>query len=453
MRIILLSGGSGKRLWPLSNDARSKQFLKLLRNDTGHLESMVQRVWSQLETAGLSESAVIATAPTQIDMIRTQIGEQVPIVVEPSRRDTFPAIALSVAYLHSVLHADADEVVVVLPVDPYVDDSFFEQVKRLAELLPDSEATIGLMGAVPTVPSTKYGYIVPVRDESTEARFHRVSHFSEKPDEATATKLLEKGALWNCGVFAFRMGYLLSYLERRGLPSSYESLRAMYTDLPKISFDYEVLEREQQLIVLPYGGDWKDMGTWNTLTEEMGSAVIGEQVMMPQCSNTHVINELFIPIMVLGIDDAVVAASPDGILVADKANSPKLKDYLKDTREPMYEERQWGWFRVLDMRKQPDGRGAMTMLISLEQGHMLDYRRNLDRHEAWTVVKGTGIFTLNGEHVFVEQGRTLEIVAGAGYALRAETDMECICVQTGDFSSPNRWEALQEEWNDLMAEA
>ncbi|GIQ70785.1 mannose-1-phosphate guanylyltransferase [Xylanibacillus composti] len=452
MRIILLSGGSGKRLWPLSNDARSKQFLKLLRNDAGRLESMVQRVWSQLKAAGLSESAVIATSPTQIDMIRSQIGQQVPIIAEPTRRDTFPAIALSVAYLHTVLQADRDEIVVVLPVDPYVDASFFEQVKRLAELLPESGAAIGLMGAVPTVPSTKYGYIVPDRDEPRKTRYYRVSHFMEKPDEATATKLLDMGALWNCGVFAFRLGYLLDAMERKGLPASYGMLRDVYPTLRKISFDYEVLEREKRLIVLPYDGDWKDLGTWNTLTEEMGSMVIGKHVKTHGCSNTHVINELTIPILVLGIDNAVVAASPDGILVTDKAVSPKLKDYLEDTREPMYEERRWGWFRVLDSRKQPDGQGAMTMLIALEEGQLLRYRRNLDRHEAWTVIKGKGILTLNGEQVVVEQGRTFEVAAGAGYALRAEEEMECICVQTGDFSIPNRWEALEEEWNELIVE-
>ncbi len=451
MRIILLSGGSGKRLWPLSNDARSKQFLKLLRNDEGQLESMVQRVWGQLEAAGLHESAVIATSPTQIDMIRTQIGAQVPIISEPTRRDTYPAIALSAAYLHTVLKADPSEVVVVLPVDPYVDAAFFDTVKLLAELLPESGASIGLMGAVPTVPSTKYGYIVPARDGSSEAGYHRVSHFHEKPNEETAMKLLNKGALWNCGVFAFQLGYLLETMHNRGIPCSYDALLADYASLPKISFDYEVLEREERLIVLPYDGDWKDLGTWNTLTEEMGSPVIGKQVRTPHSHNTHVVNELPIPIMVLGIDDAVVAASPDGILVTDKAKSPKLKEYLENTMEPMYEERQWGWFRVLDTRKQADGQGAMTMLISLEEGHMLHYRRNLDRHEAWTVVDGRGILTLNGEHLRVEQGRTVEIRAGAGYALRAEVDMTCICVQTGDFSIPNRWESLQEEWEYLIA--
>lgn len=127
MKLVLLSGGSGKRLWPLSNDTRSKQFLKVLESKEGQNESMVQRVWSQIEAVGLGKSTVIATSKTQRDMIHSQVGTDIPLIIEPERRDTFPAIALAAAYLHSEEKVSEDEVVVVLPVDPYVNDAFLKE--------------------------------------------------------------------------------------------------------------------------------------------------------------------------------------------------------------------------------------------------------------------------------------------------------------------------------------
>ena len=146
MRLILLSGGSGKRLWPLSNDARSKQFFKVLENDNGDRESMVQRVWGQLKTVGLAHSAVVATSRSQVDMIQSQLGESVKIVVEPERRDTYPAIALSAAYLYSVEHVSVNEVVAVLPVDAFVDVGFFQRIKELEDALIATEADLALVG-------------------------------------------------------------------------------------------------------------------------------------------------------------------------------------------------------------------------------------------------------------------------------------------------------------------
>ncbi len=180
MKLILLSGGSGKRLWPLSNDSRSKQFLKVLKNENDEMQSMVQRVWGQLTSLGIENDAVIATSKSQVDMINSQLGNDVPIIIEPERRDTFPAIALAASYLYSKEHVDLDEVVGVLPVDPYVENSFFERLLDLEKALNSSNADLGLMGVTPTYPSEKYGYIVPDIEESTQELI-QVSHFKEKP--------------------------------------------------------------------------------------------------------------------------------------------------------------------------------------------------------------------------------------------------------------------------------
>jgi mannose-1-phosphate guanylyltransferase len=430
MKLVLLSGGSGKRLWPLSNDARSKQFLKVLENKNCELQSMVQRVWGQLRDVGLADSSVIATSKSQVDMIQSQLGQNIPIIIEPMRRDTFPAIALASVYLYSVRGISLSEVVTVLPVDPFVEYRFFYRVKELEETVLSSGADLALIGVEPTYPSEKYGYIVPASKYS-DSEFLRVSHFTEKPTEEKASKLIEQGALWNCGVFAFKLDYMISLLQEKGLPIQYDELLKQYDKLPKISFDYEVVEKTEHIVVLPYDGYWKDLGTWNTLTEEMATNQIGKGV-IASSENTHLINELDIPVTVLGVSNAIVAVSPDGILVADKEKSPKIKELVGDfDQRPMYEERRWGWYRVLDYTKFEDGREVLTKRIGVTAGKNLSYQMHYHRSEVWTIIKGEGEFALNGEIRRVKPGDVLEIPVGTKHGIKAITDLEFIEVQTG----------------------
>ncbi len=431
MNLVLLSGGSGKRLWPLSNDARSKQFLKLLANEKGEPESMVQRVWRQLEGAGLNGSAVIATGKAQLDLIKSQIGEEAPVIVEPERRDTFPAIALAASYLYTVKQAQPDETVVVLPVDPYVEGDFFTAVKKLGDVLEAREAELALLGVTPAFPSVKYGYIVPFPDEAGE-EVMKVSHFREKPNEELAEKLIADGALWNCGVFAFKLEYIISLLREMGLPLGYEELLARYGDLPKISFDYQVVEKARRIVVKKYEGAWKDLGTWNTLTEEMASPLLGKGFISEDCRNTHLVNELDIPVTVLGVRDLVVAASPDGILICDKKSSPRVKDYAaKIEQRPMYEERRWGWYRVLDYVKYEEGIEVLTKRIGITAGKNLSYQVHYKRGEVWTIIRGEGEFACDGAIMQVKAGDVLHIPVRTEHGIKAISDLELIEVQTG----------------------
>lgn len=431
MKLVLLSGGSGKRLWPLSNDSRSKQFLKVLRNEQDELQSMVQRVWGQLDRLGLTESAVIATSKTQVEMIQSQLDKGVSIVVEPERRDTFPAIALAAVYLYDRQGASREEVVGVLPVDPYVEDEFFTRLLDLEITLKSSDAELALMGVQPTYPSEKYGYIVPNVQESTD-KIIKVSHFKEKPKTEEAVQLLEQQALWNCGVFAFQLGKIISLLEQQGLPISYDDLLENYALLPKISFDYEVVEKTKDIVALPYDGYWKDLGTWNTLTEEMGTQALGKVNISKDSKDTHIINELDIPISVLGLSNVIVAASPDGILVSDKEASPRVKELVGNLEQrPMYEERRWGWYRVLEHTKYNEGNEVLTKRIYIGAGKNLSYQYHNYRQEVWTIVKGEGVVLLNDEFRVIRPGDVVEIPVGAKHAVKAVTDLEFIEVQTG----------------------
>ncbi|WP_040207171.1 sugar phosphate nucleotidyltransferase [Neobacillus jeddahensis] len=449
MKLVLLSGGSGKRLWPLSNDTRSKQFLRVLESKNIEKQSMVQRVWGQLETVGLSGSSVIATSKMQRDMIHNQIGMDVPLIIEPERRDTFPAIALAASYLFSCQNVSEDEVVVVLPVDPYVDDNFFEKVKELEKVLLESNADLALVGVKPTYPSSKYGYIVP--KEAVEGdQYFTVNHFTEKPSEEKAQTLIDLHALWNCGVFAFKLKYLIDILVEKDLPLDYEQLSSQYTKLPKISFDYEVVEKANHIVALPYEGYWKDLGTWNTLTEEMATSQIGKGVLSDSV-NTHLINELDIPVTVLGLKDIVVAASPDGILVSDKASSPKIKELIGGFEQPpMYEERIWGWSRVLDYAKYEDGNEMVTKRICIHEGKNSSYHYHNLRDEVWTIVRGEGELALDDYITRVKAGDIVHLPAGKKHGIKAFSELEFVEIQTGVGISDEDFTRLYFEWDDVI---
>lgn len=449
MKLVLLSGGSGKRLWPLSNDARSKQFLKVLEGENRERISMVQRVWGQIEANGLGESSFIATSRAQIEMMRSQIGTDVPLIIEPQRRDTFPAIALVCAYLNSVQAVHPEEVVAILPVDPYVENHFFDAIKELEDVLNRSGADLALIGVQPTYPSSKYGYIIPSDEKTWHTDYKRVSHFHEKPSEKNAEELIQKHALWNCGVFAFKLGYLLSLLESRGYPTRYEELVERYQELPQISFDYEVVEKAANISVLPYEGYWKDLGTWNTLTEEMANNQIGKGIISDDCINTHLINELEIPVSILGLSNVVVAASPDGILVTEKSASPRIKDFINYDQGPMYEERQWGWTRILDDQTYEDGRCVVTKRVGVEAGKSFSYQMHSNREEVWTIVKGHGEFVHNGNYMKVQPGNVLHIPAKTLHTIRALTEMEVIIVQSGLKAEKNQIVELYSTWDEV----
>lgn len=430
MKLVLLSGGSGKRLWPLSNDARSKQFLKVLEDDNKNRVSMVQRVYSQLKAVELGESAVIATSASQVDMIKNQLGNNVSIVVEPERRDTFPAIALSASYLYSESNTDLNEVVAVLPVDPYVEDAFFQKVVQLEDALKQSDADLALMGVTPTFPSSKYGYIVPKKENGTS--FLEVSHFKEKPTEDQAQELINNGALWNCGVFAFKLSFIIEMIESLGLPTNYKELKNQYEKFNKNSFDYEVVEKAKGIVALPYDGYWKDLGTWNTLTEEMSTNIMGIGTISEDSENVHLINELEIPVAVLGGKDIIVAASPDGILVSDKQSSPKLKELITDfDQRPMYEERIWGWYKVLDFAKYDKDKEVITRKICIHKDKHLSYHYHEYRTEIWSIVQGSGELIIDNELRSISAGDVIEISPFIRHSVRAIDELEIIEVQRG----------------------
>lgn len=431
MKIILLSGGSGKRLWPLSGEVRSKTFLKLLPAPDGSRESMIQRVCRQLGEAGLLDSATIITHHSQLELMRSQIGHLIPILTESHKRGTLTAIALACTYLQSQPGADPDESLVFMPVDPYVEGSFFELLRTLPSVLSSSGANIALIGTRPTFPSTQYGYIVPEAAESNKGDiYQRVSKFAEKPDMNQARSLLEKGALWNCGVFAFSLRFISEALLGYGLPSDYDQLLQLYEGLSEASFDKEIVEHTKNTVVVPYEGAWEDLGSWDTFTKHLGTNSIGPGSISGDSMNTHLVSELDQPIHVIGVSDLIVAASPDGILVASKENSSRIKELDPGrTILPSITEYSWGSTKILRRSGPVKAPDEIISVVHVLQGKHMGEPAGPEWRLIWMILSGSGQVKVNDSPRAVKSGDVLEIMPGSPYSLDADTTLEFVSVQ------------------------
>lgn len=423
MNIVMLSGGSGKRLWPLSNDIRSKQFIKIFKKEDGSYESMVQRVYRQLKSVDPDTTVTIATSRTQVSAITNQLGEGAWISVEPCRRDTFPAIALATAYLVDVKGIDPEESVVVCPVDPFVDEDYFVALKGLSDQADKGEANLVLMGIEPTYPSEKYGYIIPDSQDHTAT----VSTFKEKPTTEVAEEYIKQGALWNGGVFAYKLCYMMNKAHEMIDFTDYYDLFDKYDTLTKISFDYAVAEKEPKIQVQRFAGQWKDLGTWNTLTEAMEETVVGKGVINDACAGVHIINEMDVPVLAMGLHDVVISASPEGILVSDKEQSSYIKPFVDEfEQQVMFAEKSWGSYKVMDVEPE-----AMTIKVTLNPGHSMNYHSHERRNEVWVVLSGTGRTIVDGMEQNIKVGDVITMDAGCRHTVFADTELKLIEVQLG----------------------
>lgn len=410
---ILLSGGSGKRLWPLSGPARSKQYIRFLPDEkTGQPCSMVQRIWRQLQAASLAQNCLICAGQNQIDILHSQLGE-VPIAAEPACLDTFPAVALSCAYLTSKMHARPDDAVCIMPVDPYTDESYFAALKRMPQVLQDSGAQVVLMGIRPLSPSGGFGYMLPERNQGN---FLSIREFVEKPDPARAEELIAQGALWNGGVFCLRIGTVLDRLRTGGFPTDYDELYRQYDALPAISFDYAFVEHCPRLAAIPFEGTWKDIGSWGAVSKIAQSAAPDNCRIDDSCRNVFAVNKTNIPLVLLGVSNLVAAVSGDGILIADPASELALKQVV-DTlpARPAFEEKSWGTAVVLDYFEE-DGLCCTVQKITVKSEACLHAEMLTPANGSFSVLKGSGRFLCAGNETQLSPGQCVSLPAGAAYS-------------------------------------
>ncbi|MGW8957913.1 sugar phosphate nucleotidyltransferase [Paenibacillus sp. NPDC055715] len=436
MRIVLLCGGAGKRLWPLSNDIRSKLFLRLLPAPDGQKESMLGRVYRQLAVAGLDASALLLAHRNQVNLAFRHTEDRLPVLGEPAKRGTFTVAALAAAYYHT-RGTGLDEILCIAPADMFAGEDFFHSVAALPDLLLDSGADLAMLGTRPTHPSDQYGYIVPDQEMTRmhKASYASVARFTEKPNLAGAKQLISQGALWNCGIYAFTLRYMLSCMKRCDLPLNDKALCAMYDDLPVRSFDEEVAERAEHAVVLPYDGEWRDIGSWQALTEQLGSRVIGRGKISGLADGTHIVNELPYPLHVIGVKNIIAAASPDGILIAAKGHAHAIKEQLGTLPlHPLHGETAWGSYRVLDEFDHRSLNDILAIRLTVLPDQRLNGRIHGSGLKVWTIVSGRGEVMLNGERFSAASGSVFSIPTDTHHTIRAnlDTSLELVEVRLGN---------------------
>ncbi len=453
MYYVLLSGGSGKRLWPLSSTARPKQYIKLVNKENNSMDtcSMLQRVWEQLEDAGMAKNTVITAGESQLELIHSQVRPKA-VVIEPKARDTFPAVMLSCAYLHSKMSADREDYVAFLPVDPYTEQKYFESIQRLEKIVKNTQAQVGLLGVVPTYAATKYGYILPEEDSLSQEEgkgYLTVKGFEEKPSEERAEELLAQNALWNCGVFCVKIGDMLKKASDYQVSEEYDEMYRDYGKLPKISFDYEVLQKADNLVAVKFEGFWKDLGTWDAMAEQMNTDTKGNVILDETSSDTQVINELDIPVTVMGARNMVVVVSNDGILVADKNEAARVKDITASIDyHSKYEERRWGTLETLH-ESEENSVSTLTRKIKIYEGMNSSYHFHKDRDEIWTVLSGKAELILEGNKILLEPGKALCIRRNQRHAVKARSDFEYIEMHVGQSNGNDDINRITFRWDEI----
>ncbi|KST57759.1 mannose-1-phosphate guanyltransferase [Methylobacterium sp. GXS13] len=452
---MILCGGTGTRLWPVSRQSMPKQFARLVDARTSTFQASLERV---ADASVFAKPTVIASAEARFIVAEQcgQLGIAADIVLEPQGRDS--AAAVAVAALHAAA-IDPQAVVLIMAADHVVPDTqaFVDAVKAAA--VGARAGYTMTLGIEPTRPASDYGYIrrgAPISEAPGAAR---VEKFVEKPDRAGAEALIADGALWNSGYFLFRADLMLAELEAfvpEVLEAARAALDAAVTDLdfvrldgeafaraPKISIDYAVMERTARAGVLPVSFPWSDVGTWDAVWQVLdhdaeGNAVRG-RVSLIGTKNSLVHSQGEGLTAVVGLEDVVVVSTPDAVLVASKARSGEVKQLVNALRasgEPeadahlrMY--RPWGWYQRIDI-----GERFQVKRIQVVPGGRLSLQKHYHRAEHWVVVRGTAEVTVDERVVLVHENEAVYLPIGSMHRLNnpGKIPLELIEVQVGSYT-------------------
>ena len=455
---VILSGGAGSRLWPVSREAFPKPFMRLPDG-----ESLLQKTLRR--AAPLTETGEVLTVTNREYLFRSRddyaevlaAGPKVatPFILEPVGRNTAPAICLAALRARAV--SGADTVLLVLASDHLIEDqAAFADAARAAAARART-GSIVTFGVTPTGPATGFGYIEV--GESLGASEARVKRFVEKPDHETAQRYVESGGyLWNTGMFCLRADTLLKALSRHApevLAAAEEAWKAAsdsrgelveleaaaYSRAPDISIDYAVLEKSTDLVVVKGKFGWSDIGSWTTMSEltrpdERGNRVMGEAVVV-DTRNTYIHSENRL-VAAVGVENLIIVDTPDAVLIADRERTQDVKkvvDHLKLIDHATHKfhrtiVRPWGSFTVLE-----EGKGFKIKRLEVKPGAALSLQMHHHRSEHWIVVEGLAKVTNGDRELLVRKNESTFILAGNRHRLEnpGMVNLVVIEVQSGDY--------------------
>ncbi len=445
MRAVVLSGGSGTRLWPVSRSAYPKQFCDFF--DQSFLENTLDR----LSSFGAPQIVTIKSMSTLTERALKKKGyDSNQVIYEPLQKNTGPAIALA-CHLALVNGASASEVMGVFPADHLIsNESEFQRIVQLAAEEAGSGSVVTL-GIQPRGPETGYGYIETTEKGSGEVRL--VSQFHEKPDLKMAKEYLKTDRFfWNAGIFIFRIDIMVEafktlqpqlWKQIMAIRPDRSNLDYQYSLLQNISIDYAVMEKIENLKCIPSDFGWSDVGSWDELSrvseEGFGAPGSGRQQVFQVDSNGNFVHSLTRKVVgLVGVENLLIVDTPDGLLISQKGMSQKVKDLVSQIKqsgsvtvaEHPFEWRPWGGFEVLS-----DTDNYKVKQITVDPGARLSYQSHKRRAEHWTVIKGTAEVTLNDEKHVLESNDSITIPMGAKHRVKNIGNIPLILVeiQTGDY--------------------
>ena len=439
MKAFILAGGSGSRLWPLSRENYPKQFLRLQGED-----SLLQKTTKRMLKLIPAEKLFILTTDKYLQEVKSQIEKSLHanIILEPSRRNTAPAIALALKYTVDKRGALEDDIVLVMPADHFItpEHVFLEAVKKAA-----AQAILGKIvtfGIEPTRAETGFGYIK--KGEALGPDHFKVDCFFEKPDLITAEGYLKEGGyLWNGGMFAFTVGTMLTEMQEHcpELVKSYEELAAGFALLPNQSLDYGILEKSNKMAVIPLNLSWSDVGSWENIYElfekdASGNAKVGN-VLAHDCKNNLFFGTKRL-ITAIDVEDMIVIETDDALLLCKRGGSQHVKKLtemmrdkgLKEAIEHTTIQRPWGSYSVLE-----EGDRYKIKKIVVNPSGCLSLQKHHHRSEHWVIVKGTAKVTVNESFQYVHENESIFVPKGAMHRVENEgkIPLEIIEVQVGEY--------------------
>jgi mannose-1-phosphate guanylyltransferase/mannose-1-phosphate guanylyltransferase/mannose-6-phosphate isomerase len=447
---VILSGGSGTRLWPLSRGQYPKQFLPLVSNHT-MLQETVRRLAG---LAGLKAPIAICNEDHRFMMAEQlwEIGiKPSAIILEPVGKNTAPAVAMAALSAMS-----EEDVLLVLPADHVINNlpAFHLAIAQAAALA--GQGFLVTFGVVPNEPETGYGYIK--RDAVQLGDAYKVASFVEKPDLETAKRYLQSGDyFWNSGMFAFTAGSFLKELEKfnpQMLSVCRQALKAAKVDMdfvrldktifsgcPADSIDYAIMEKTDKAVVIPLDAGWNDVGSWSALwdvTEKdaFGNAVSGD-VMTVDTRNSYIFAENKL-VTVIGVEDLIVVETKDAVMIAAKDRVQDVKQVVEqlkkmgrseaDSHRKVY--RPWGHYDSVD-----GGERHQTKRIVVKPGAKLSVQKHHHRAEHWVVVKGTAMVTKGDDKILITENESIYIPLGVVHCLEnpGVIPLEIVEVQSGSY--------------------